>query len=72
MFEYKVPPNDNSNPATTDTKVEHSTSGDSLLRFTLLQRLESMDDRLQIKQEPDANDSVEDSALFTDPLFEDR
>lgn len=32
---------------------------DNLLKFTLLQRLEAMDDRLQIKQEPDAgSDSV--------------
>lgn len=72
MFEYKVPPNENSSPGAVDTKIETSTSGDSLLRFTLLQRLEAMDDRLQIKQEPDANDGVEDSALFMDPLFEDR
>ncbi|ERL95891.1 hypothetical protein D910_01360, partial [Dendroctonus ponderosae] len=104
MFEYKLPPKDGQMIA-PEPKVERS--NDNLLKFTLLQRLEAMDDRLQIKQEPSDNDvvrgtekvafrfycsnirlfcqtltlsntssigqfSVEDTALFTQPNFEDR
>ncbi|XP_048524717.1 calmodulin-binding transcription activator 2-like isoform X1 [Dendroctonus ponderosae] len=69
MFEYKLPPKDGQMIA-PEPKVERS--NDNLLKFTLLQRLEAMDDRLQIKQEPSDNDVVEDTALFTQPNFEDR
>lgn len=58
MFEYKLPPHEEgSATVATDTKTEHK-NNDNLLRFTLLQRLEAMDDKLQIKQEPEGNDSV--------------
>lgn len=70
IFEYKLPPRDESAFA-AEPKVERS--NDNLLKFTLLQRLEAMDDRLQIKQEPpDGSDLPEDTALFTTPNFEDR
>lgn len=55
MFEYKLPPRDERISA-PEPKVEPTSEG--LLRFTLLHRLESMDDKLQIKQEPDGLDSV--------------
>ncbi|XP_050304910.1 calmodulin-binding transcription activator 1 isoform X3 [Anthonomus grandis grandis] len=69
IFEYKLPPKEEQ-VAAPEPKVERS--NDNLLKFTLLQRLEAMDDRLQIKQEPSDNDVVEDTALFTQPNFEDR
>lgn len=55
MFEYKLPPRDERISA-PEPKVEPTSEG--LLRFTLLHRLESMDDKLKIKQEPDGLDSV--------------
>lgn len=56
IFEYKLPPREEQLQA-PEPKVERST--DNLLKFTLLQRLEAMDDRLQIKQEPvDGSDLV--------------
>jgi len=55
IFEYKLPPKEEQ-IATPEPKVERS--NDNLLKFTLLQRLEAMDDRLQIKQEPTDNDVV--------------
>lgn len=55
IFEYKLPPKEEQ-IATSEPKVERS--NDNLLKFTLLQRLEAMDDRLQIKQEPSDNDVV--------------
>ncbi|XP_076265400.1 calmodulin-binding transcription activator isoform X5 [Rhynchophorus ferrugineus] len=69
IFEYKLPPKEEQ-LAAPEPKVERS--NDNLLKFTLLQRLEAMDDRLQIKQEPSDNDAVEDTALFSQPNFEDR
>ncbi|KAK4875873.1 hypothetical protein RN001_012295 [Aquatica leii] len=70
IFEYKLPPREEQVPA-PEPKVERS--NDNLLKFTLLQRLEAMDDRLQIKQEPvDGSDHVEDTNLFMQPNFEDR
>lgn len=70
IFEYKLPPREEQLLA-PEPKVERS--NDNLLKFTLLQRLEAMDDRLQIKQEPvDGSDLVEDTALFTQSNFEDR
>ncbi|XP_022907553.1 calmodulin-binding transcription activator 2 isoform X3 [Onthophagus taurus] len=68
IFEYKLPPREEQLLA-PEPKVERS--NDNLLKFTLLQRLEAMDDRLQIKQEPQDGD-VEDTALFTQHNFEDR
>jgi hypothetical protein len=70
IFEYKLPPREEQ-VAAPEPKIERS--NDNLLKFTLLQRLEAMDDRLQIKQEPtDGSDCVEDTALFSQPNFEDR
>ncbi|XP_057668641.1 calmodulin-binding transcription activator 2-like isoform X3 [Diorhabda carinulata] len=69
IFEYKLPPREEQ-VAAPEPKVERC--NDNLLKFTLLQRLEAMDDRLQIKQEPVDNDVVEDTALFGQPNFEDR
>lgn len=69
IFEYKLPPKEEQ-VTTPEPKVERS--NDNLLKFTLLQRLEAMDDRLQIKQEPSDGDVIEDTALFTHPNFEDR
>ncbi|KAJ9578325.1 hypothetical protein L9F63_005443, partial [Diploptera punctata] len=70
IFEYKKPARED-RTATCEPKLERSSS-DNLLKFTLMQRLESMDDKLQIKQEPDASDLVESSALFSQNNFEDR
>lgn len=59
IFEYKLPPREEQLLA-PEPKVERS--NDNLLKFTLLQRLEAMDDRLQIKQEPvDGSDLVRNS-----------
>lgn len=55
IFEYKLPPREEQLLA-PEPKVERS--NDNLLKFTLLQRLEAMDDRLQIKQEPVDGDLV--------------
>jgi hypothetical protein len=55
IFEYKLPPREERVTA-PEPKVEPASEG--LLKFTLLHRLEAMDDKLQIKQEPDGVDSV--------------
>lgn len=55
IFEYKLPPREEQ-VAAPEPKIERS--NDNLLKFTLLQRLEAMDDRLQIKQEPTDGDCV--------------
>jgi len=60
IFEYKKPAREDRALA-CEPKLERSSS-DNLLKFTLLQRLEAMDDRLQIKQEPDGSELV--SVLF--------
>ncbi|KAJ4431083.1 hypothetical protein ANN_19678 [Periplaneta americana] len=70
IFEYKKPAREDRASA-CEPKLERSSS-DNLLKFTLLQRLEAMDDRLQIKQEPDGSDLVEGSTLFNQNNFEDR
>ncbi|PSN36717.1 hypothetical protein C0J52_11477, partial [Blattella germanica] len=70
IFEYKKPAREDRASA-CEPKLERSSS-DNLLKFTLLQRLEAMDDRLQIKQEPDGTELVESSALFNQSNFEDR
>lgn len=54
MFEYKRPPNEDSIKL-KEPKVEEN---ENLLKFTLLQRLEAVDGRLQIKQEPGGGDMV--------------
>jgi hypothetical protein len=59
IFEYKKPAKEDRASA-CEPKLERSSS-DNLLKFTLLQRLEAMDDRLQIKQEPDCSDLVSGS-----------
>ncbi|GFG34010.1 hypothetical protein Cfor_07539, partial [Coptotermes formosanus] len=56
IFEYKKPAREDRAFA-CEPKLERSSS-DNLLKFTLLQRLEAMDGRLQIKQEPDGSDLV--------------
>lgn len=54
MFEYKTPPREQQNVNVKET----SAPNDNLLKFTLLQRLEAMDERLEIKQEPDTGPDV--------------
>jgi hypothetical protein len=61
-FEYKSPPK-------IETKCEGNSS-DVMYKFSLLNRLESIDEKLQIKTEPD--DMPEDSVLFSKPNFEER
>ncbi|XP_039297121.1 calmodulin-binding transcription activator 2 [Nilaparvata lugens] len=70
MFEYKLPPKaEESSPP----PVKESAANDNLLRFTLLQRLEAIDDKLHIKQEPDVgNDSVGSGRMSKQNSFEDR
>ncbi|KAF4527200.1 hypothetical protein B566_EDAN006127 [Ephemera danica] len=71
IFEYKKASRSEREQAQEVRAQERST--DSLLKFTLLQRLEAMDGRLQIKQEPDSgNEMVESSSLFGQSNFEDR
>ncbi|KAK7871664.1 hypothetical protein R5R35_009033 [Gryllus longicercus] len=69
IFEYKKPPREDQ-VAASEPHLEKSS--DNLLKFTLLQRLEAMDDRLQIKQEPDVSDVVEGTSLLNQSNFEDR
>ena len=61
IFEYKLPPS-NEQSVGSEAKVEKS--NDNLLKFTLLQRLEAMDERLQIKQEPQDGDVVRKRPSF--------
>lgn len=55
IFEYKSP-NNTENGAACDGTTNMSSSGDSLYKFTLFNRLESIEERMQIKMEP--SDSV--------------
>lgn len=61
-FEYKSPPK-------IETNCESNTS-DVMYKFSLLDRLETIDEKLQIKLEP--NDSSDEATLFKQPNFEDR
>ncbi|XP_053688372.1 uncharacterized protein LOC128737701 isoform X2 [Sabethes cyaneus] len=61
-FEYKSPPK-------FETKCEGN-GNDMLYKFNLLNRLESIDEKLQIKVEP--GELPEDSILFKQANFEDR
>ncbi|XP_063699014.1 calmodulin-binding transcription activator 1 isoform X3 [Culicoides brevitarsis] len=62
-FEYKSPPK-------TEVKVEAGSS-EVMYKFSLLNRLETIDEKLQIKLEP--NDGSSDEAtLFKQPNFEER
>ncbi|XP_046678847.1 calmodulin-binding transcription activator 1 isoform X1 [Homalodisca vitripennis] len=68
MFEYKTPPREQQGVKDTVTNPN-----DNLLKFTLLQRLEAMDERLEIKQEPDTgHDFVEGNQLFKQKNLEER
>nr|CAD7452636.1 unnamed protein product [Timema tahoe] len=67
IFEYKKPPQEDRSQACSEEK-----SNDNMLKFTLLQRLEAVDGRLQIKQEPDGGEMVEGSVMFNQNNFEDR
>lgn len=55
IFEYKSPMNAE-NGAASDGTTNVSSNGDSLYKFTLFNRLESIEERMQIKMEP--SDSV--------------
>lgn len=68
IFEYKLPPREEL-VAAPEPKTE--CCNDNLLKFTLLQRLEAMDDRLQIKQEPSDSDVsiLHDSGCNADKLI---
>ncbi|XP_055609247.1 uncharacterized protein LOC129756408 isoform X2 [Uranotaenia lowii] len=61
-FEYKSPPK-------LETKCEGN-GNDMLYKFNLLNRLESIDEKMQIKVEP--CESPEDSVLFKQSNFEER
>lgn len=61
-FEYKSPPK-------LETKCE-SSSSDVMYKFSLLNRLETIDEKLQIKSEP--QDQLEETSLFKQPNFEER
>ncbi|KAJ6642159.1 Calmodulin-binding transcription activator 2 [Pseudolycoriella hygida] len=62
IFEYKLPPN-------VETACEGS-ANDSLYKLSLYNRLESIDERLQIKTEP--KDASEDVLQLNQPNFEER
>ncbi|XP_059490019.1 calmodulin-binding transcription activator 1 isoform X4 [Neocloeon triangulifer] len=75
IFEYKKPARGERLQTTHEPQQVHERGGasDNLLKFTLMQRLEAMDGRLHIKQEPDSgNEMVESTALLTQSNFEDR
>ncbi|XP_047112567.1 calmodulin-binding transcription activator 1 [Schistocerca piceifrons] len=72
MFEYKEPISGTSQMACEERESRDKNGNDNLLRFTLLQRLEAMDGRLQIKQEPEGSDLVEGSSILSQSNFEDR
>ncbi|CAF4917806.1 unnamed protein product [Pieris macdunnoughi] len=68
VFEYKAGPA----PAPTSPASAPLPSLD-FRRFSLLQRLQRLHGRLQLKTEPmDDNNQVEDVQLYTNPKFEDR
>ncbi|XP_038210004.1 calmodulin-binding transcription activator 2 isoform X2 [Zerene cesonia] len=68
VFEYKAGPA----PAPTSPASAPLPSLD-LRRFSLLQRLQRLHGRLQLKTEPmDDNNQVEDVQLYSNPKFEDR
>ncbi|XP_037035422.1 calmodulin-binding transcription activator 1 isoform X4 [Bradysia coprophila] len=62
IFEYKLPPN-------VETACEGS-ANDSLYKLSLYNRLESIDERLQIKTEP--KDASDDTLQLNQPNFEER
>ncbi|CAB3378064.1 Hypothetical predicted protein [Cloeon dipterum] len=75
IFEYKKPARGERLQTTQEPQQVHERGGasDNLLKFTLMQRLEAMDGRLHIKQEPDSgNEMVESTSLFTQSNFEER
>lgn len=63
MFEYKRPPHEDF-VKTKEPKLEEN---DNLLKFTLLQRLEAVDGRLHIKQEPSSGDVVSMLPIYFKP-----
>ena len=65
MFEYKKPPSDDS-VKLLEPKVEEN---ENLLKFTLLQKLEAIDNRLHIKQEPVVGDAVNNSNKYFINVF---
>ncbi|XP_063232498.1 calmodulin-binding transcription activator 2 isoform X2 [Bacillus rossius redtenbacheri] len=69
IFEYKSPAAEERGPG---RELQAERGDDHLLKFSLLQRLEAVDGRLHIKQEPDTGDLVEGSSLFSQNNFEDR
>lgn len=68
MFEYKTPPRGEGSAQQT-SKETSTNANDNLLKFTLLHRLEAMDDRLQIKQEPDTGHDMVRVYLKRDQCF---
>jgi calmodulin-binding transcription activator len=60
IFEYKKPARGERVQATQEPQQVHERGGasDNLLKFTLMQRLEAMDGRLHIKQEPDSGNEM--------------
>uniref|UniRef100_A0A336LJG5 CSON009145 protein n=1 Tax=Culicoides sonorensis TaxID=179676 RepID=A0A336LJG5_CULSO len=62
-FEYKSPPK-------TEVKVEAGSS-EVMYKFSLLNRLETIDEKLQIKLEPN-DGSADEATLFKQPNFEER
>ncbi|XP_024081456.1 calmodulin-binding transcription activator 2 isoform X3 [Cimex lectularius] len=69
MFEYKRLPPSGSERA-TEVSTRESQPHDSLLRFTLMQRLDAIDNRLDIKQEP--QDNTENTTLLGKGNFEEK
>ncbi|XP_031617985.1 calmodulin-binding transcription activator 1 isoform X2 [Contarinia nasturtii] len=68
IFEYKSPMNAE-NGAACDGTTNVSSNGDSLYKFTLFNRLESIEERMQIKMEP--SDSTDESSTSNRIDFED-
>ncbi|XP_055315891.1 calmodulin-binding transcription activator 1 isoform X2 [Sitodiplosis mosellana] len=69
IFEYKSPMNAE-NGAACDGTTNVSNNGDSLYKYTLFNRLESIEERMQIKMEP--SDSTDESSTSNRIDFEDH
>lgn len=69
IFEYKSP-NNADNGAACDGTTNVSSNGDSLYKFTLFNRLESIEERMQIKMEPSDSVSINKSTKFVNRRFE--
>uniref|UniRef100_A0A8D8YD88 Calmodulin-binding transcription activator 1 n=1 Tax=Cacopsylla melanoneura TaxID=428564 RepID=A0A8D8YD88_9HEMI len=72
VFEYKRQLPTGPEPATDAQTVDKTHPGDELLKFSLAQRLEAVDDKLKIKEEVQDPDYGKHIGLFRQNNFEDK